>query len=272
MTYALIETSNILGEPIYLYEFDLDGHYWRYASSSYDVMHTGNTYSGLAVADDGIKQSGDATSDALNITLPITSGVAQLYIGTPPSRSLFITIRHTHHGEPEAAVCYSGEVTQANFPSPGVIVLMCLSIMNSLDREGLRLGWQRTCPYAVYDQATCKVDKSLHATPAVLTSAVGDVIQAPEFATLPDGRLNGGFVEWFNPERGNETRGIVEHLGTQVRLFGISDGMYYGLHVTAYPGCDLSEETCINVFDNLLNNGAHKHMPGVSPFDGNPVY
>lgn len=272
MAYDLIEVSNIQGKPIFLYEFELDGKYWRYASCGYDFIHMGNKYEGLSISDDGIKQTGDATSDALNITLPVTAGVAQLYIGTPPSRQLFVTIRHGHDGEPQAAVAYVGEITQANFPTPGTIALMALGLMESLDREGLRLGWQRTCPYAVYDESTCKVNKELHATVAVLSGAAVDVITSDAFATLPDGRLNGGFVEWVNPDRGRETRGIIEHLGNQVRLFGLADNMYYGLEVKAYPGCDQSREMCITLFNNLPNNGAHKHMPGISPFDGNPLY
>lgn len=272
MAYQLIEVSNELGIPVYLYEFNLEDKYWRYASTAFDVEHAGNTYIGISIFDDGIKQQGDVTTDAFNVTLPSSTALAQLYIGTPPSRSLFLTVRHTHHGEPQAAVCYVGEVTQANFPAPGSVQLVCLSLFESLEREGLRLGWQRTCPYAVYDQSTCKVNKALHAIPAVVIGVSGDVVTADAFGEVPEGRLNGGFIEWTNPERGSEVRGIVEHVGNQIRLLGLSDGLYYGLPLTAYPGCDQLEETCIEVFDNLPNNGAQKDMPGISPFDGNNMY
>lgn len=271
MAYELIEVSNDQGQPIFLYEFQLQSTVWAYTGAATDKIIGGRRYTQCAISDDGIKQSGDASADVLNITAPSTIGPAQLYVGTPPASPVYVRIRHMHEGDTEAPLVYVGEVTQADLATPGTARISALPLAASMEREGLRLGWQRTCPYSVYD-SSCKVKKEDHALHATITQVENGLVTAPEFASVPSGRLNGGFLEWSHPIRGVEMRTIEEHIGDSIRMFGLSDGLYYGLKVIAYPGCDLMASTCHDVFNNLGNNGSVPHMPGKSPFDGTPVF
>lgn len=272
MAFPPVETSTELGRPVFLYSFHLGDTTWAFASGNEDKFVGGVRYRSVQISDDGIKQSGNASSDVLNITAPSDIGPAQLYMATPPSSSVYVRIRHFHDGDTEAPLVYQGAVIQADFPEPGVITLSALPMAATLGREGLRLGWQRTCPYAVYDQATCKVNKADFATEATIMAEVGGLVVADEFGTLPNGYLNGGFMEWDHPVRGKEMRSIEEHIGETVRMFGLSDGLYPGLKVVVYPGCNLTRSSCEGTFDNWVNHGGIPHMPGTSPFDGDPVF
>jgi hypothetical protein len=55
-------------------------------------------------------------------------------------------------------------------------------------------------------------------------------------------------------------------------MFGLADGLYYGLAVNAYPGCNRTTTECVDKFDNLDNYGGVPDLPGKSPFDGDPVF
>lgn len=272
MSFDIIEVSNEWGRLIQLYEFQLGTTIWRYCTGPVDRIAGGHRYTSCPISDDGIKQKGDASSDTMNVTVPSDIGVAQVFIGTPPSAPMYLRIKRTHEGDNQVLMAYAGEITQVNFPTPGMAKMVVLPLSATMNREGLRLGWQRTCPYALYDPMTCRVNKADFATDAVIISAQGDVVQALAFGDLPNGRLDGGYLEWDHPVRGKEMRGIVEHVGDSVRMFGLADGLYYGLAVKAYPGCNLTSSACHNVFNNLNNYGGFPHMPGKSPFDGNPVF
>lgn len=272
MTFHDLEISTDDGKPVVLYEFALGTTVWRYCAGPENVSIYGYTYTQCPISNEAIKQSTDANSDALQLLMPSRIGVAQVFIGTPPAQRVLVRIRHLHEGDNDAPLVYVGEILQADWPEPGSTRLVAFNLSASLAREGLRLAWQRTCPFALYDPLTCKVTPGAHRTSAILTGAGAGAVTAPEFATLPEGSLAGGFLEWEHPVRGTERRGIEAHVGDTLALFGLSDGLYHGLPVYAYRGCDRRIETCNSVFSNLANYGGVPSMPGKSPFDGDPVF
>lgn len=272
MAYNNYEISNDDGQPARGYEFTLGVTKWYYWSGPQDLALASHHWIAAPISDDGVKFTGDATTDVLSITAPDSIGPAKLFVGTPPSDVIGITVWAFHAGEPETVVEYVGEVTQVDWPTPGTAVLSCESLFASMDRDGLRYGWQRSCPFALYDERTCRADKTLFEVPAVILSAANGIITANEFASKPNGYFNGGFLKWTHPVRGTEHRGIEEHAGTQAKMFGSSDGLYYGLPVKAYPGCYRTLDHCQNRFNNLVNYGGIPDLPGRSPFDGNPVF
>lgn len=272
MSFNPIEISTDQGRPTILYEFALGTTVWRYTSGPENVSFLGQTYTQCPISNETIKQSTDASSDALQVMLPSRLGVAQVFIGSPPANKVLMRMRQMHAGDTEAPLVYVGEVLQADWPEPGYTRLVAFNLSASLAREGLRLAWQRTCPFALYDRLTCKVSRGPHGTPAILTGAGAGAVVAPEFATQPDGTFDGGFIEWEHPVRGTERRGIEGHVGDTLALFGLSDGLYHGLPVIAFRGCDRRIETCNTVFNNLANYGGVPSMPGKSPFDGDPVF
>lgn len=272
MSFNTIEISNDTGRPIFLYSFTLGSATWRYTSSDADVLLGGYKWIAVPISDDGVKLTGEAQTDALTITAPSTIAPVQMFIGTPPSQSIMVGIYHYHEGDTEAVLGYMGELIQVGQPQPGRATLTVDAIAASMQRDGLRLGWQRTCPYALYDSLTCKADKASKAITCKVFEITGNNVTMQGIDGLADDVLAGGFIEWTHPTRGTEYRGIESQKGNVVGMFGLADGLYYGLEVKAYPGCDRTVSTCTTKFNNLGNYGGIPDMPGKSPFDGDPVF
>lgn len=272
MTFDTIETSNDEGRPVYLYAFTLGAATWRYTSSDADILLNGFKWKAVAISDDGVKISGDASTDSLTITAPSNIAPVQLFSGTPPSSSIMVAIYHFHEGDNQAVLGYMGELLQVDFPQPGTATMSIDTLSVTMQRDGLRLGWQRTCPYALYDAGTCNLDKTPFAVPAQILETSPNTITVRGLEAIADGVMNGGFIEWTHPQRGTEFRGIETQVGQLLTMFGLADGLYYGLEIKVYPGCDRRADTCLNKFNNLDNFGGVPDMPGKSPFDGDPVY
>jgi uncharacterized phage protein (TIGR02218 family) len=272
MAYDNYELSNDDGRPARGYRFKLGVTQWHYWSGPQDITLDGERWVSVPISDDGVKFTGEATTDILTVTAPDSIGPAKVFLGTPPSDEIEVTVFGFHAGEAEMIVEYVGEITQIDWPDPGTVKISCESLFASMARDGLRYGWQRSCPFALYEPRTCKVDKTKYEVPAVILTASQGVISANEFASKPPGYFNGGFLTWNHPVRGVEYRGIEEHSGTQIVMFGSSDGLYYGLPVRAYPGCNRTVDHCENRFNNFPNYGGIPDLPGRSPFDGLPFF
>lgn len=271
MTFATIETSNDDGRPIYLYAFTLGAATWRYTSSDSDVAVDGYSWKAVPISDDGVKMTGDAATDGLTITAPNTIAPVQMFFGSPPSMTIMVHIFHYHEGDTQAVLNYVGELMQVNQPQPGTATLTCNTISASMQRDGLRLAWQRNCPYALFDRTTCKVDKTIHAVTMVVADVVGSTVYFNGM-TGADGTYDGGFIEWEHPSRGTEYLAIETQVGSTCEMFGVTDGIYFGLEVIAHPGCNRTIGDCATKFNNLDNFGGVPDLPGKSPFDGDPVF
>ena len=272
MSYNEIEISNDDGRPIYLYEFSNGDAKFRYTSNDRTIEQGGYKWKNEAIADDGVKLTGEAQTDGLTITGPSSLAPAQMFQGTPPSSPIMVRIFHMHEGDSEAAMCYLGEIVQVNLPQPGTANFTCNTVGASMQRDGLRLAWQRACPFSLYDEITCRADKNAVAVALTVTDIEGNVVQFDGLAGKPDGFLNGGYIEWEHPTRGLEFRGIETQVGNVCTIFGLADGLYYALKAKGYPGCNRLMSDCVEKFDNLPNYGGVPDMPGKSPFDGDPVF
>jgi uncharacterized phage protein (TIGR02218 family) len=272
MTFNVIETSHDEGRPIFLYAFKLGAATFRYTSGDADVTIDGYKWRAEAISDNGVKLTGEATTDGLEITAPSSIAPVQMFLGTPPSQAIMVSIFHYHEDDNEAVLGYIGEVMQVNQPEPGKAIITCDTISASMQRDGLRLAWQRNCPYAVYDEKTCKASKAAHQINATVYDVVGNVVAFSGMDDVENGTLDGGFIEWEHPSRGTEFRAIEKQIGNTCEMFGLGDGLYYGLAVKAYPGCRRTTADCTDKFNNLDNYGGVPDLPGKSPFDGDPVF
>lgn len=273
MSFSAYESSTEDGRPITLYRFTLGATVWRYTSHDKDVLLLdGTLWKSVAISDEGIKQSGEAASDAMNITAPISIGPVQAHLSTPPSQAIQVVILRKHEGSDDVTAAWAGEIMQVNTATPGQTRITCETTAVSMRREGLRLAWQRTCPYALYDAVTCKVNKAAFGHEFTVFGRDGFSIITIGTSAFPVGWFSGGFIQWMHPVRGAEYRGINSHNGDMLGIFGSVDDIYEGLRVMVYPGCSRTAASCRDKFNNLDNYGGVPHMPGRSPFDGNPIF
>jgi len=272
MSYDTIEGSIEDGRPIYLYRFTLQQTVWRFTSRDRDYLDVdGMLWKSVAISDDGPSYSGEATTDMLTVTLPITAGPVQVHLNVPPASQIRLAILRANEGNTQRKVVYSGDVTQCSPAATGTATLSCETLTSSLAREGLRLGYQRSCPYALYQASTCRVPMSAHEyTARVLDRS--DYSLITDITGITEGFFTGGLISWQHPVRGTEFRGVEEHGSNVLIILGRVDDIYPGLQLKVYPGCNRTTDHCKNRFNNLSNMGGFPGMPGKSPFDGNPVF
>lgn len=277
MAYQDLEDSIEDGRPISFYQFLLGSVAWRYTSAEEAITVGGHVWQPAAITDDGNKQTGEAVNDVTSIDCPSWIGPAQVFMSAAPSKSIQVSIFAKHEGDADLITTYIGEITQVNYPVPGKAKISCETIGASMRREGLRLGWQRTCPYALYDPVTCKVDKATWGTTFVVQQIDGDFVRILLSTARATDFYNNGFIEWSHPIRGIETLPIDQYTqigstaeGT-IALLSPAGDLFVGASGTAYPGCSFTPTSCTS-FANYDNYGGVPDMPGKSPFDGNPFF
>lgn len=273
MAFDTLESSIEDGRPIYLYKFTLNDKVWRYTSADEDQVIGDFVWEAVPISDSGRKQTGETNTDALSIETVATIAPSRIYADFPPARPMAVAILRTHAQEPtDMKVTYVGEVSQHTFSTdPGKVVFVCETIAASMRREGLRLAWQRDCPYALYDPVTCKANKELHKVVFTIEYVTGSQLNSSGLVLPFADGLAGGFFEWLDPERGIERRAIERSGEHYLVVFGSMYGLEVGQEITAYRGCARTVQACIS-FDNLPNYGGIPDLAGKSPFDGSPVF
>lgn len=271
MTFLGRETSVAAGAPVRLYEFQRGIFRWRYTNADRRITWQTLDFDPVAISDDGIRETGEATADALTITVPHDLPVAKLFRGAPPADDISLLIRDMHYGDSEALVSYIGDVEGVRWPTPQQARITCQSLAASMRRAGLRLTYERACAHALYDR-NCRVNRDLFAIAATVQSMDGATISSGTFDAQPDGWFDGGYVEWSIGSGETDRRGIERHVGAALTLLGGTYGLSAGQNVIAYPGCLRTAAVCNAKFTNLVNYGGFPHLPGKSPFDGDPVF
>lgn len=272
MSFDSLEESVDQGQPIHYYEFVVGGNYMRYTTAAKTEMTPdGKVWKPCAISDDGIKYSGESTTDQLNIRLPSGEAIAQLFMQSLPSEAVLVRIAHRNIGDDERQIKYTGEISQHDMTMAGVCRLTCETLSASMQRTGLRLGWQKTCPYALYDQATCKLPMEPLGVDIIVISVDGFDVQTDSLGGFPDGRFSGGFVRWDGGVRGMLFQQIEHHSGFTIRMFGATNPLTPGMRLKAFPGCARTVDAC-TALGNYSNYGGIPNLPGRSPFDGMPVF
>jgi uncharacterized phage protein (TIGR02218 family) len=266
MSYDAYESSLDSARPIRFYRFTLGSAVWRYTNADENLTIGGVTWKACAISDDGIRQSGEATSDSMTISAPNNIGPAAVFAVSAPASEISAEILMLHEGMTVPNVAYVGDVVQVNFSTPNGCRITCQTISASMRRQGLRLGWQRTCPYMHYDPLTCKVPKASHAVQCTVQSVSGFQVTV-DISGYGNQVFAGGFAEWVHPVRGLHAITIEAQTGNLLVMFDDTSDMYPGLQITIYKGCARTEDAC-KTFNNILRYGGFSKMPGKSPYDG----
>lgn len=289
MAVSTFERSAFSGRPLQLYSFLRSSggtdFYWLYTGADRDLIYNTDTYKAIAIGDDGMNFSGEAAASEFNITMSAFAQFCDDYRagGVPPSDPIYCTVYRAHADDivgldttapfiEAAIVVWVGTVDGMTQTTDTEMKVTCSTLAASMKRNGLRYGWQKNCPHMLYDPLTCKVDKEDFRVDAVIVSAHGQIITATEFGSFVDGWFIGGFIEYTMPSGFKETRMINRHIGTSVRVLTPVREMSAGEVVVAYPGCKRTVVDCQDKFNNYPNMGGFPHIPGRSPYDGNPVF
>lgn len=259
-------------QPIRCYEFARGVLRWLYTSADRDIVIQNKLFrTGYQIQDSGFSSSGQSSTDKLQVTLAADAEVSKMYRALAPSDEITLVIWEYEYGIDGFLVGWVGSIENVKWPTQGSCEIQCGSIASSLDRPGLTMGWQRPCPYTLYDH-NCKVDELAYRVSGTvqIVSGIGALLQ--QASEYPDNWFSGGYLEWDIGQGVMERRGIRRHEGDQLLILGGIFGLATGTVVDIYPGCFRTVATCHNKFNNLPNYGGHPHLPGKSPFDGTPIF
>lgn len=269
------DLSSYDGEPVSLYQFTrrstptstgvLVTTNWRYVAAEDDYVLGALTFAASSIKDDGIRQNGDSSADQLTISMPASETIPRMFVGSPPSDPIGVLIMRTHRGETDVFNGWNGTIGQVTRRDALMADIICNTSSASLDRQGLRLAWTRTCPHNLYGGECRKSPLDLMVTGTVTATNHTQIIMA-EFATQADGWWVGGFIEWIDSYGHAERRGIISHTGDTVRVMGGTDGISPPQIAYGFAGCLHSRTDCNDRQLNLPNHGGHDYMPDVNPF------
>ena len=289
MAVGILERSAFSGRPLQLYQFlrssgDTD-FFWRYNGSDRNLTYNTYMYEAAAISDDGITTTGEAAASEFKITMPAFAQFCNDYraSGGTPSDTIYAHVFRAHADDivgldttapyiSTAVMVWTGTVDGITQATDTQMEITCSTLAASFKRPGLRYTWQVNCPHMLYDPLTCKVDKTLYRVDTTVDNVHGLIITSDELGLFVDGWFDGGYVEYMTPSGFVEKRMINRHIGTSVRVLTPIKDMAIGDPVVAYPGCARTVAACKEKFSNYANYGGFPHIPGRSPYDGNPVF
>lgn len=265
MSWNQFEYSTNNGKPLTLFEFvQNEKKYYRYTNADKDIVFNGETWSSTAISNTGLSMG---TGNNLEIIIPADNQVARLYRGVPPSSPVRIYIYQLHENDPDVnfKVVWVGKIQEVKREALDRAKFITASVASSFTRNGLRLTYGRSCPYALYDH-NCRVNLSNFAFKGVQIIAFdGANITVNLPSGIAEGYFTGGFMEW-SIDGVTELRGLKTQVNNKIGVLGGTHGIYAGMSITLYPGCDRTINTCHAKFNNHLNYGGQPHIPGISPF------
>ncbi|MFP5423428.1 MAG: phage BR0599 family protein [Gammaproteobacteria bacterium] len=273
MSFNSREFSLDDGAPYRNYQFARGVMRWLYTGADRDQSVGTQVFRAVrgGIADDGIRQTGEASVELLKITAPADLEVASLFRGVPPSGEIALTIFDRHEGESEQSVSWVGSIQSVSWPKREQAQLVCQPLSARMTMQGLRQGWEPACHHALYSVA-CGVNRDLYRISALIQGITGAAIINGAFAGYPDGYFTAGWVEWPIGSGEYDMRSIERHSGSTLVLLGGTAGLQAGQTLRVFPGCNQTMPICNSRFGNHLNFGGIWHLPGRSPFDGDPVF
>lgn len=271
MSFDSHEISIADGKPVRLYLFERGTLKWGHTSADRNIVYEGVTYRAGGVSDDGIRQSGETSADAFTVKGPASMEVAQLYRTLPPSAQVFLTVFDLHHQELLGRMRWTGSIQAVGWPEPDRCEIVCQSWEAALEETGLRQTYARGCPHSLYDHR-CGVNKAAFKVTAILSAVTAVTVSAAVFDGFADGYFTGGFLEFELGGGEVERRGIETHVGAVLGLLDLAVDLAVGMTVSVYPGCNRTIAVCNSKFGNKDNYGGQPHLPGKSPFSGDPVF
>lgn len=266
MSFWDFELSLFGGKPVELYEFTDGVTTWRYTSQARAVTWGGHTWAGASITRGEINQRHELAQDKLSIEFPCTHEFAGQLIGYPSEDVIYLTVRRGHLNDPDAefTVIWKGAVAMAKGAGQRIAV-ECSTAAAALRRAGLRRRYSKGCPYALYG-TQCGVDKADFAVAGTVATLAGTGLTVAAAAGFDNGWFDGGMVE-----AGGYLRMVTAHAGSALTLLWPFRNLAVSDAVTLYPGCDRTDQTCQDKFDNLLNSGAFRFIPDNNPVGGGSI-
>lgn len=274
MTFAEREESRYGGQPVTLYHFrygTATQAFYAYTDAEQVEIFDGVPHAPIPIKRSSIQATGSLDKNALTITTPINSELADLFRIYPPSQMVVLTIRQRHFGDEDALLAWTGRILSVERRDSEAI-FTCEPINSSMRRTGLRRHYQYGCPHVLYSPQ-CRADQGK----ATITSSVLAIPYANQIELAPGWngaiaveKYNGGLFGW-DTDIGPELRTIMRIMeGRVIVLNGPVRELEVGQGVRIALGCNHQTSDCTNLHNNILNYGGQPFIPLSNPLRMNP--
>lgn len=261
--YAGITTPAL---PVFLYRFTAalpDGDIvWRYTSRPTDATVSGSTW--LA---SGIEHTRLSRSARLGGTVSVAAdydNIEPLKLCIPPRIAVPLKVEilktTTALGTPETL--FVGTVRKPELDGRK-ITITATEWGDVLEQKLPAFFIQRDCNYRVYDQDTCRANKTAQQVAVSITSSTDRTV------TIQGSGLSGKAANWFSHgwiEFGSGLDRCIRFITQSTAASGntvtltVNQAITDDLPVSAtiVPGCDGKRNTCLTKFGNEVNFGGHE--------------
>lgn len=250
-----------MAAAIELFEFLLDGTYYRYNSGNETVSKSGDLFTASPIRRTAITGSEDFNRSNVNISMMRDNAfvVAKLSNQHPATVTIY-----GEYSEGTWATIWKGRITALTMA--GIEAQITTeSLFSALTRKALSTRFQVLCNHLLYDSG-CGVSRDSYKYVGTVNTIDVDLITI-EILGLngeADDYYTGGYVIF----KTYDYRPITGHTGNWITIQYSVPGLAVSDAAVVYPGCDHSETDCLDKFDNLVNYlGFPWHPSGRNPFN-----
>lgn len=274
MTFDARETSRLNGRPFHLYAITYgpeakSARYYTNLATEFvhGVDDDGDPiiYRPLPIEHGEVVSSGNLDKTTLDVRLPESGPIPDLYRDEIPSSVVSLIIRQGHSGDSDFKVHWAGTVVGTAYEDD-VMILTCEPISASMRRSGLTRDYQYTCPLVLYGKR-CRASRAAATTLHSIVGVDGAVITLPADWTTEARRRHfvGGIIEWSVGGGRKSRRAIISAGATTLTLSAAASGLVAGGQASLTLSCDKTMDTCRGVHANILNYGGQHEIPLVNP-------
>lgn len=250
------------GTPIECYRFGSGAQTLRYTSAEVSItLPALGTFVPASIVRDALAYNPEDVSGLLKLTVPRLFPPIAGFQAYAPNARIPVVLLQAHRGD-EASwiVPFRGRITAVIWDG-GLATVECSSISQDFARRIPRLSYQRQCNLELYGErcGVARLRTQFEQYASVIEVNGLDLV-ATEFSMHPTGWFNGGWVDW-----GGERRFITDHAANVVTLVSAIPGLAVGSRVIVYAGCDHTEATCKDKFNNLDNHLGFARVPWRDP-------
>ncbi len=265
MTFDIDESSVEGSRPNEAYKIILGGDEFYFTSGEDEVIIDGNDYVPTEIKRTVIALGKAERTKVLTIELPISTALAQRYVGPPPgvraSVQVFRYQRTT--GPTDKALIYSGTVKSVTFPRNGTLAsFQCQTLEASSDRAIPRHTYMGMCNHLLYSPACGVIQNDFkHVGLVSLVDSNNITIVGLSASGLA---VKGGFLD---NATGTEKRQILAVSSDIVTLLLPFEVDPTGTSITAFAGCNrVLTQDCAVIFENEERFGGFAFVPDRNPF------
>jgi uncharacterized phage protein (TIGR02218 family) len=252
-------------------DFARGPQHWRYTSDDRPLIFASQTYDNAPFKRGRITESFDASRGTLDIDVPLTLPILDIYRGTSPMANIQVILYRRRKSTGAVTIRWIGIIGSIEFKA-SIATIHGLPPASRLSGNGLNKRWAKQCDLRTYSTGLgmCNKDPNVMRMDATLREVSGSTVKADAFASKPSDWFAGGWIEWADGTA-IERRFVIEHVGDTLTLLTPAQ-TFPGRVVAAFPGDDQTLQTCDEKFNNSDNYGGEPWIPEKNPFGSDPIY